>query len=186
MIYHLLIRLAPEEASIENRKSKIENAKKGFTLAELLIALAIAAILLVAVAVAFNASAINYQENEDIFKVVNSARQALFRMTSQLRTADAVDPNAPSNECTLITAAGEDITYRYNSGDKKLYLVTNDDLTDSDYVLCDNVTAMNCTKTKVVEDAVIKVKNVQISITVACDDIQKTISAAAAIRRNLN
>jgi len=166
-------------------KSKIEN-RSGFTLAELLIALAIAAILLVAVAVAFNASAVNYQQNEDIFKAVNSARQALFRITTQLRTADAVDPNAPNNECTLITAASENITYRYNSGDNKLYLITNDDLTDSDYVLCDNVTAMNCTKTWVVEDSVIKVQNVQISITVASDDIEKTISAAAAIRRNLD
>jgi prepilin-type N-terminal cleavage/methylation domain-containing protein len=160
--------------------------KSGFTLAELLVALAIAAILLVAVAVAFQASAINYQRNEEIFKVINSARQALFRMTSQLRTANAVDPNAPSNECTLITAAGENITYRYNSGDNKLYLVTNDDSTDSDYVLCDNVTAMNCTKTWVVEDTVIKVKNVQISITVASDDVEKTISAAAVVRRNMN
>jgi Tfp pilus assembly protein PilW len=153
----------------------------------LLIALTIAAMLLVAVAVAFNASAANYQQNEDIFKAVNSARQALFRITTQLRTANAVDPNnALSNECSMITAAGEDITYRYNSSDKKLYLITNDDLSDSDYVLCDNVTAMNCTKTSVVEDSVVKVQKVQISITVAQDNVEKTISAAAAIRRNLN
>ena len=153
----------------------------------MLIALAIAAMLLVAVAVAFNASAANYQQNEDIFKAVNSARQALFRITTQLRTANAVDPNnALSNECSMITAAGEDITYRYNSSDNKLYLITNDDLSDSDYVLCDNVTAMNCTKTSVVEDSMIKVQKVQISITVAQDDVEKTISAAAAIRRNLN
>ena len=160
--------------------------KTGFTVAELLIALAISAMLLVAVAVAFNASATNYRQNEDIFKVVNSARQALFRMTSQLRTASAVDPNAPPNECTMITAADENLTYRYNSGDNKLYLVTNDDLSDSDYVLCDNVTAMNCTKQWVIEDAVIIVQSVQISITVASNDVEKTISAAAAIRRNLN
>jgi len=160
--------------------------KSGFTLAELLVALAIAAILLVAVAVAFNASAINYQENEDIFKAINSARQALLRITAQLRTADAVDPNAPSNECTLITAAGENITYRYDSTDNKLYLITNDDLSDGDYVLCDNVTAMSCTKTTEVVDSLTIVKNVQISITVASDDIEKTISAAAVIRRNLN
>jgi prepilin-type N-terminal cleavage/methylation domain-containing protein len=176
----------PEEATIENRKSKIANARAGFTIAELLIALAISAMLLVAVAVAFNASAVNYQENEDIFKVVNSARQALFRMTSQLRTAGAVDPIAPSNECTMITAAGENITYRYNSADNKLYLITNDDLSDSDYVLCDNVTAMTCSKTTAVVDAITIVKSVQISITVASDDVQKTISAAATIRRNLN
>lgn len=160
--------------------------KTGFTIVELLIALTISAMLLVAVAVAFNASAVNYQENEDIFKVVNSARQALSRMTSQLRTAGAVDPNAPNNECTMITAAGENITYRYNNADNTLYLITNDDLSDSDYVLCDNVTAMNCTKTTVVEEAVIKVQSVQISITVASSNIEKTISAAAAIRRNLN
>lgn len=160
--------------------------KAGFNIVELLIALAIAGMLLAAVAVAFNASTTNYRQNEDIFKVVNSARQALFRMTSQLRTASAVDPNAPSNECTMITAANENITYRYNNADNKLYLITNDDLSDSDYVLCDNVTAMTCTKDWVVEDAVIKVQSVQISMTVASDDVEKTISAAAAIRRNLN
>ena len=176
----------PEEAKIENQKSKIKNAKAGFTIVELLLALAIAGMLLAAIAVAINASAKNYQENEDTFKAVNSARQALFRITSQLRTAIAVDPNAPSNECTMITAAGENITYRYNSGDSKLYLITNDDLSDSDYVLCDNVTAMTCAKTAELVDSVIVVKNVQISLTVASDDIKKTISAAATIRRNLN
>ena len=158
--------------------------KPGFTLAELLIALAISAMLLVAVAVAFNASTTNYRQNEDIFKVVNSSRQALFRMTSQLRTADAVDPAAPNNECSLITAAGEDITYQFRSAENKLYLITNID--SNEYVLCDNVTAMTFTKTTVVEDAVIIVKSVQISITVASSNIEKTISAAAAIRRNLN
>jgi prepilin-type N-terminal cleavage/methylation domain-containing protein len=160
--------------------------KTGFTIAELLIALAISGILLVAVAVAFNASAINYQQNEDIFKAINSARQALFRMTTQLRTADAVDPNSPSNECSLITADGEDITYRYNNADNTLYLITNDDLFDSDYVLCDNVTALTCTKNAVIEEAQIKVKSVQISITVASGNLQRTVSTAAVIKRNLN
>ena len=97
----------------------------GFGIVELLIALAITALLLAAVAVAFNASIMNYCENEDIFKAVNSARQALYRVTTQLRTATAVDPCSPINECTFITAGGEDITYRYDSGDSKLYLIDN-------------------------------------------------------------
>jgi len=160
--------------------------KTGFTIAEMLLALAIAGILLAAVAAAFNASAINFRENEEIFRVVNSARQALFRMTSQIRTADAVDPNAPANECSFITAAGEDLTYRYNSGDEKLYLITNDDLSDPDYVLCDNVSAFTCTKSSVVEDMVTKVKSVQISMTVGFGDLQRTVSTAAVVRRNLN
>jgi len=160
--------------------------KTGFTIAELLLALAIASILLVAVAVAFNASAINFRENEEIFRVVNNARQSLFRMTTQIRTADAVDPDAPNNECSFITAAGEDLTYRYNSGDKKLYLITNDDLSDPDYVLCDNVEAFTCTKNSVTEDSTIKVKSVQISMTVGFGSLQRTVSTAAVVRRNLN
>jgi type II secretory pathway pseudopilin PulG len=165
-----------------DRPSKFIGA---FTIAEVLIALAVVSILLAAVAVAFNASAINYRENSDIFNAVNNARQALFRMTTQLRTADAVNPDSLSNECSLITAGGDDITYRYNSSAKKLYLITNDITTDSDYVLCDNVTAMTFTKDIVTEGSQTKVKSVQISMTVAAGDIQRTLSAAAVIRRNL-
>jgi prepilin-type N-terminal cleavage/methylation domain-containing protein len=156
----------------------------GFTIVELLLALTIASILLAAVATAFNASIINYQENEDIFKAINSARGALLRITSQLRTADAVEPNSPVNECTLITAGGDDITYQYNNGDNKLYLITNDDLTDPDYVLCESVAAMTFTKTPT--DDGTDCKYVQISITVARGNVQRKISAAAVIRRNLS
>ena len=151
---------------------------------ELLLAVAIAGMLLGAVAFAFNASAINCRENEEIFKTMNNARQALFRITSQLRTADMVNPNAPPNECSFFTADGQDITYRYNSGDNKLYLVTNYDLFDSDYVLCDNVTAATFTKTRTDDGR--DCKSVQISITVSSGDMQRTVSAAAVIRRNLN
>jgi prepilin-type N-terminal cleavage/methylation domain-containing protein len=165
---------------------KTKKFADGFTIVEVLVSLAVMAILLAAVAVAFNASIINYQENDDIFKAINGARQALFRITTQLRTADAVDPNSPNNECSLITAGGEDITYRYNSADKKLYLITNDISTDSDYVLCDNVAAMVFTKQTVIEGPLTKVKSVQISITVSSGNTQRTVSAAAVIRRNLN
>jgi type II secretory pathway component PulJ len=157
----------------------------GFTIAELLLALAITALLLAAVAVAFNASIINCRENEHIFKTINRARQALFRITTQLRTANAVDPNAPDNECTLITAAGEDITYRFDSSDNKLRLITNDNLSDSDYVLCDNVTASTFTKDTATEGSVTYVENIQISMTVQSGNMQRTVSAAAVVRKNL-
>jgi prepilin-type N-terminal cleavage/methylation domain-containing protein len=164
--------------------------RTGFTLVELLLALAITAILLTAVALAFNASVINYRENEDIFKAINSARQTLFRITSQLRTATAVDPAAPANECSMITAAGEDITYRYDNTARVLYLITNDDLTDDDYVLCSNVNSVTFTKDSFVEVIAgvptVKVKSVQIVISVASDGVEKKLAAAAVVRRNLH
>jgi Tfp pilus assembly protein FimT len=165
-------------------RNKADN-HSALTIAEMLIALAITAILLAAVAVAFNASVVSYRVNEDTFKAINSARQALSRITTQLRTATAVDPNAASNECSMITAEGDDITYQYNSTDNRLYLITNDDLTDSDYVLCDNVTTMTFTKDTAIRDTVVYVKSVQMSITVQSGGLQKTLVAAAVIRRNL-
>lgn len=161
-------------------------SKAAFTLVELLIALAIMAILLTAVAVAFNASVINYTENERIYKAINNARQAMFRITSQLRTATAADPNAPVNECTLITADGQDLTYRYDSSAKTLCLITNDDTSDPDYRLCENVEAMTFTKEVVTEDDVTKVRSVQMAITVSAGGLTKKVAAAAVIRKNLD
>lgn len=156
----------------------------GFTIVELLLALAIASILLAAVATAFNASIINYRENEDIFKAINSARGALFRITSQLRDANSVNPDSPDNECALETADGDFVTYQYNNVDNKLYLI--DGSPGSPYVLCDNVTAMTFTKDTVFIESIEKVRSVQISITVTRGNIQRKISAAAVIRRNLS
>ena len=156
-------------------------SKTGFTIAELLIALAISSILLAAVAVAFNASVINYHQNEDIFKTINSARQALLRITSQLRTGHSVDPSAPNDECSFFTADDEDITYQYRSADNKLYLITNSD--GQEYVLCENVTSMSFTKTPT--DDGLDCKSIQISMTVESGSMQRTVSAAAVIRRNL-
>ena len=157
--------------------------KTGFTIVELLIALAISGILLTAVALAFQSSIMNYSENEDIFKSINSARQALCRITTQLRTAEAVDPCAPDNQCTFQTPDLETFTYDYRSADQKLFLVDG----GTDYLLCDNVTDMTFTKdTFTHEEYGLCVKSVQISMTVQNGETINTISAASVIRRNLN
>jgi len=157
----------------------------GFTLAEILIALAITGLLLAAVAVTFNASVMGYQENEDIFKTVNNGRQALFRITTQLRTATDVNSFAPNNKCDLHTANGDDITYQYNDTDNKLYQIDNS--TSNSYLLCDNVTAMVFTRATGIDsdDNSEYVKSVQISMTVQNNNTIKTFTAAAVIWRNL-
>ena len=167
--------------------SRINRFDNGFSLVELLIALAISAVLLVALAVAFQASVTNYQENEDIFNAVNTARATLIRITNHLRTASAISVTDPAEQCSFYDSNGSHITYRYDSGDGKLYLVTNDDLTDDDYVLCDNVTAMSFSKQIDTDDESGEdfVKSVQISITVVRGQNSKTISAAVCVRNNL-
>jgi prepilin-type N-terminal cleavage/methylation domain-containing protein len=168
---------------MKSQTSKIEDRQplKAFTLVECLIGLAISAILLAAVAVAFNASVVSYGENEDMFWALNNARQAMIRMTSQLRTGHTVDPIADANECSFFTAANEDITYRFVSDQRKLYLIKN--ATNQMYTLCDNVVGASFTKT--MTDDGTDCKSVQISLTVQSGQTQRTLSAAAVVRRNL-
>ncbi|MHC4265130.1 MAG: prepilin-type N-terminal cleavage/methylation domain-containing protein [Planctomycetota bacterium] len=152
----------------------------GFTFVELLLALALAALLLTSLAAAFSASMMNYRQNEGIFKSVNNARQALSRMTTQIRTG-LVDPNilADQSKCRLMCSDGSEIMYWYKSEDSKLYL--RDFSTNDDYLLCDNVVAMTFKKDNSSPSG--DVKSVQISMTVEIEGVRKVVSAAAVVRK---
>jgi len=169
---------------MQNTKYEMRDTRyePGFTIAELLLALAIMGLLLAAVATAFNASVTNYCENEKVFKTMNITRQALARITTQLRTGHSFKLDDPDNKCTFFTSQNEDITYEYRSSDNRLYLITNSD--NKEYVLCDNVTSMSFTKT--LTDDGLDFKSIQISMTVSVNDYTRTIPAAVAVRRNIS
>jgi prepilin-type N-terminal cleavage/methylation domain-containing protein len=164
---------------------------RGFTIVECLVGLAISAVLLAAVAAAFNASLTNYRENERMYVTMNSARQALTRMTGEIRTAGYMDTSgplpeyhgvvhtlAPSSQCELYLPNHECIRYEFRSADKKLYLVKV--ATNQSYVLCDNVVNATFTTTS---DNADDATSVQISLTVADGGFQRTLAAAAVVRR---
>lgn len=158
----------------------------GFTLAECLIALAISAMLLTAIAMAFNASLANYEVNEDIFKTVNNARQALVRMTSEIRVADGVDASQPSNRCVFLsgTTAGQLVTYEFrdstDASDPNSLILMQD---GNEYLLCSNVVGATFDKTPASNG--VDSKSVQISLTVRAGDAERTLAAAAVVRRAL-
>lgn len=158
-----------------------QRQNKGFTLVELLMALAISAFLISGLGVAFNASMSSYHVNKDTYEGLNHARLALARMTTELRTGYWIDPNASSTQCNFYNASGQDIGYDYRSDDKTIYLVTHSDNTD--YVLCKDVESATFTKTPTADNT--DCQSVHIIITVKSGDIQQTFSQAVAIRRNL-
>lgn len=175
---------------MKNQTSTIRHQRfvRGFTLVECLIGLAISAILLTAVAAAFNASAVSYRENEDMFWTINNARQAMVRMTTQLRTAGYAEDGvtyavafqtAPSNRCVFYTPAGELMRYEYCSAEGKLYLINSD--TSQQYLLCDGVTAATFTTTSTNG---VDATSVQIALTVKSGNTSRSLSGAAVVRRN--
>jgi prepilin-type N-terminal cleavage/methylation domain-containing protein len=169
--------------------------KTAFTLVEVLLSMVILGVLMAAVAFAFDASVTNYKVNEGISRAANTGRQTLLRITNDVRTAQAVgllgvpgigNDSHPSR-LTLMTADGKNVTYRFDLAAKTLYLITNDDTTDADYVLCRNVTAMTFYRSTVPDSAPVAIRNVRIVMTIVDADsgVTQTLAAAAVVRRNL-
>ncbi len=171
-------------------RTRHSGSKIGFTLVETLIAMALLAMLMAAVGVAVHASAVNYKANENIFKAMNTARQAMTRITSDLRTAWPVEVSEPDTQCSMITAdrpstPSRNITYRWNETDETLYLDIHNGGTTDNYVLCKNVTDMEFTRTIVPDSNPVEIRNVRISMTVTVGGVSQTVASAAVIRRNM-
>ena len=163
----------------------------GFTMVELLVSLMILGILMAAVAVAFDAAVENYTVNEGIAKTMNTARAALMRITTELRTANSVgvipsdDPD--NTQCRFSNAANTAFCYWYDSANQALRLNTDGTLDDNDPVLCRNVTAVTFERSYVAGSSPTAVRNVRIVLTLTDDNGKnsRTLATAAVVRRNL-
>lgn len=183
--------------------------KHGFTIIEVMMSLVILAMLMTAVAFAFDASVTNYQQNKGIYETINRGRQALLRITNDLRTASEValinnfEPAAllaqdPDNsQIGLTTSDGSNIWYiyadKYPEGSPD---GVNDTLClEKDgtlYTLCDNVTSVTFDRTEDLVDlggtigSIWLVRDVRIVLAVTDDDgkVSKKIAAATLVRKN--
>jgi len=164
----------------------------GFTLIEMMIALALMAMLMGAIAAAVHASLTNYRENEEMFRAISTARQAVVRITTDLRTSSAIKSDDGAEVCTISldgdpeedgSTAVWDIAYEFDDAANALNFVqyNTDGTILASNILCRNVTAMNFTRTP----ASGKARSVRISMTVTVGDHSQTVSSAAVIRRNL-
>ena len=164
-------------------RTRSSGSKGGFTLVEILIAVALLAMLMAAVGVAVHASAMNYKANEDIFKAMSTARQAMTRITTDLRTALDISEGEPLSQCSIHydDDGTADIVYQFDSGGNILNLIVTSGPNAGTYVLCKNVEAMEFIRTP----ATGVVRNVRISMTVTVGGQSQTVASAAVIRRNM-
>jgi len=169
---------------------KSRRAKSAFTIIEVLMSLALLAMLMTAVAFAFDASVKNYKANQGIYETVNVGRQALLRITSDLRTAKAVatigasgDPD--NKQVSLIAADDRNVTYRFDSVNG---ILCYDDNTSGDsYVLTRHVTDATFNRALVPGTTENAVRSVRITMTLTDEsgDMSRTLAAASLVRKNL-
>ncbi len=184
-------------------KTLTRRNKSGFTMVEVLISLTILATLMAAVAFAFDASVTNFQANRGIYETVNTARQALLRITNDLRTADDLplsteEANTQVSFMKDTTGDGiydKNITYRFDNSTTPGVLYYDDNISVNSYVLCENVTAATFDRTEhTIErdngagftEPIIAVRDVRIVLTITDEtgDVSKTLAAATLVRKN--
>ncbi len=172
-------------------RSYHRSARAGLSLVEVLISLAIAAMLLVAVGAAFTASAQAMEVNDEFFMATQSARISLARVLTDVRRGTA-EEDALTDRVRILTTPSDplqpphDRTYEYRPATKQLVVITNDNATDPDYVLAENVSALTFTK-MIGKDAnntnCVERLAMTITITVGKNSVQ--LSGSAAPRRYL-
>lgn len=130
---------------------RTRHRRRGISLVELLLSLAIAALILAATAAAFDAAFNSYQVNHEIATTGMTARNGLHQMTSTIRSAWN-DPDVATidvdedtgNRCSLVDADGRDIIYRYDPINTQLEVSVDDP--DKWYVMMENVYPISADK----------------------------------------
>jgi prepilin-type N-terminal cleavage/methylation domain-containing protein len=126
--------------------------RRGVTILELLIALAISAMLLVATAVAVDASLRAYQANQEQSSLMQRARIAIDRITTVIRTTKAHQPDSSSAASSFavgatVTDIGIDLfdtnnvetIFRYDAPTQRILAIVG----GKTYVLASGVTAFS-------------------------------------------
>lgn len=164
--------------------------KGAFTLAELLVALAITAVLLASVAVAMHGSMMTYTENERLADVTKTARIVLLRLSAHVRTAEAVESG--DRRLSIIPPANPQAPTRleYELVDGVLYYRRTIGGKETSHVLVGNGEVqvegfeVTCETVQDGEDPAYT-RTVQVELTLRSGVNRRTFTASACPRRNL-
>jgi prepilin-type N-terminal cleavage/methylation domain-containing protein len=167
------------------------NRRRGLSLPEVMISLAITVLLLTAAAAAFNASAQAVSMNDMFFRASQSARVSLNQLMVEIRRCDAVSVNStyidiirPAEEMT----PGEVFRrFAYDSAGQKLtiQIFQAGNVGGPVRTLASNVTAVGFGPADMVQDAnqAWVVVRVPVTVTVTVGNNVITLNGAAAPRR---
>lgn len=115
-------------------------SRRGLSLAEVMISLAISAMLLTAVAAAFTASSDAIEQNDEFFRASQAARVSMNQILTEIRRGSTDKLSSNSTDIAMVGHDGNPRDYIYDAAAKKLLLDTHTP-GKSKYTLASNVTS---------------------------------------------
>jgi Tfp pilus assembly protein PilW len=166
--------------------SRMHRCRRGLSLVELTLCLAICSMLLTAVAAGTWAAVGATQGNDEFVRASHMTRICMDQMATQLRRCDSCQV-AASDRVEIITDTNRDWTYQYFPATKQLKLIMNDVAGKPTYVLANNVTAATFIADTVVDPvtSLSKVVRVSIVMSVQVGKTVVTVNDTVAPRRAL-
>jgi prepilin-type N-terminal cleavage/methylation domain-containing protein len=180
-----------------NRSLPIVNgSRRGLSLAEVMISLAITSMLLTAIAAAFQSSSQVIENNDRFFRATQSARVAINQITTEVRRCDAIDDQNITATLLPILRPAETRPaneamryYKYDATNKRLVIYfkyTNGTLS-AEYPIAEAVQAAPFSwdmGTDANNAVCVARLSVAMEVKVGSSDIR--LSGSAAPRRSLN
>ncbi len=124
--------------------AKINLRKKGFTLLELLISLAVLSILMLATTEIFAESFGSYQATKRIENNISDAQFLMNSIAKELRTSTVVSPTGDGSTQSIKFfeySKSECVQYRFNSGNQSLEVART--APGSSFASCNNTTSLS-------------------------------------------
>jgi len=160
-----------------------QHGKRGFTLMEVLISLAVLAMLMAAIGAAVHSSLQSYTENQKSLALTQAARSVLDRMMREVRTAADVD--STTNSLTIDADGTGQNTASYQFSPGAFYYVQTVDGHTTYYPLLSYSDDVNVTDFSVVREdsAEGNPLSVTVRLTLAMRDRTFAMTATSAVRR---
>jgi prepilin-type N-terminal cleavage/methylation domain-containing protein len=149
--------------------------RRGLSLVEVLVSLAISATLMTAVGAAYTASCQAVAINESFFRASQSARICLNQLLSEIRQCAIVE--VQGDRLNVLTNAPKAKTYRYDPVARKLLL----SVTDAAGVTTEHALGRDIASMTFAGDG----KGVSVAITVTCGNNSVTLNGSAFPRQNV-
>ena len=152
-------------------------ARRGLSLVDTMIGLAITGLLLAGVAVSYSASSSAVRNNDEFFQASNAARISILQVMTEVRRCQALQ--VYSDHIDIITADNHDRTYRYVAGTGSTGRLVLIDNADPDPSTATHTLASNIAGAQFSADS----KTVTMNVTVDVGNNQVTLCGSATQRR---